>query len=122
MDEADLLGDRVSIISGGSLQCSGTPLFLKRYFGKGYFLTVVSNPSESDVFEQHRLTNFIASYVPGSKLRECFGHELAYTLPPSERATGGFTELFQQLEAQSINLGIESYGISDTTLEEVSVY
>uniref|UniRef100_A0A8C9PG07 ABC transporter domain-containing protein n=1 Tax=Spermophilus dauricus TaxID=99837 RepID=A0A8C9PG07_SPEDA len=33
MDEADLLGDRIAIISQGRLYCSGTPLFLKNCFG-----------------------------------------------------------------------------------------
>ncbi|CAD7090834.1 unnamed protein product [Hermetia illucens] len=30
MDEADVLGDRIAIMSGGKLQCSGTPFFLKK--------------------------------------------------------------------------------------------
>lgn len=38
MDEADVLGDRIAIMSGGKLQCSGTPFFLKKRFGTGYQL------------------------------------------------------------------------------------
>lgn len=34
MDEADLLGDRIVIMAGGELQCSGSPLFLKSKYGK----------------------------------------------------------------------------------------
>lgn len=41
MDEADLLGDRIAIISQGRLYCSGTPLFLKNCFGTGFYLTLV---------------------------------------------------------------------------------
>uniref|UniRef100_A0A8C4MGY5 ATP binding cassette subfamily A member 4 n=1 Tax=Equus asinus asinus TaxID=83772 RepID=A0A8C4MGY5_EQUAS len=41
MDEADLLGDRIAIISQGKLYCSGTPLFLKNCFGTGFYLTLV---------------------------------------------------------------------------------
>lgn len=33
MEEADLLGDRIAIISEGSIHCCGSPLFLKRKFG-----------------------------------------------------------------------------------------
>lgn len=40
MDEADLLGDRIAIISGGRLQCCGSSVFLKSHFGSGYYLTV----------------------------------------------------------------------------------
>lgn len=41
MDEADILGDRIAIISNGKLRCVGSPLFLKSRFGEGYNLTVV---------------------------------------------------------------------------------
>ena len=41
MDEADLLGDRIAIISNGKLRCVGSPLFLKSHFGDGYHLTLV---------------------------------------------------------------------------------
>lgn len=41
MDEADLLGDRIAIISQGRLYCSGSPLFLKNCFGTGFYLTLV---------------------------------------------------------------------------------
>lgn len=41
MDEADILGDRVAIISKGKLHCSGSPLFLKNSFGSGFYLTLV---------------------------------------------------------------------------------
>lgn len=41
MDEADILGDRVAIISQGKLFCSGSPVFLKNCFGSGFYLTLV---------------------------------------------------------------------------------
>lgn len=41
MDEADILGDRIAIISHGKLRCCGSSLFLKKCFGRGYYLTLV---------------------------------------------------------------------------------
>lgn len=41
MEEADLLGDRVAIISQGRLCCCGSSLFLKTRLGTGYYLTLV---------------------------------------------------------------------------------
>ena len=32
-DEADILGDRVAIMSLGSLECMGSPQFLKQHYG-----------------------------------------------------------------------------------------
>lgn len=40
MEEADVLGDRIAIMSQGSLMCCGSSLFLKRMAGGAYFLTV----------------------------------------------------------------------------------
>ncbi|NXM65532.1 ABCA1 protein, partial [Serilophus lunatus] len=41
MDEADILGDRIAIISHGKLCCVGSSLFLKNHLGTGYYLTLV---------------------------------------------------------------------------------
>ncbi len=35
MEEADVLGDRIAIMAGGQIKCCGTPMFLKKYYGKG---------------------------------------------------------------------------------------
>uniref|UniRef100_A0A3B3ZLS2 ABC transporter domain-containing protein n=1 Tax=Periophthalmus magnuspinnatus TaxID=409849 RepID=A0A3B3ZLS2_9GOBI len=41
MDEADLLSDRVAVVSQGRLLCCGSPIFLKNCFGSGFYLTLV---------------------------------------------------------------------------------
>uniref|UniRef100_A0A8C1RXW4 ATP-binding cassette, sub-family A (ABC1), member 4a n=1 Tax=Cyprinus carpio TaxID=7962 RepID=A0A8C1RXW4_CYPCA len=46
MDEADLLSDRVAIISQGCLYCCGSPLFLKNCLGAGFYLTLVRRIKE----------------------------------------------------------------------------
>ena len=46
MDEADILGDRIAIISHGKLRCCGSSLFLKKSFGSGYYLTLVRDGAE----------------------------------------------------------------------------
>ena len=40
MDEADYLGDRIAIMSKGSLRCCGSPLYLKSKYGSGYSLVL----------------------------------------------------------------------------------
>jgi len=40
MDEADILGDRIAIMSEGQLRCAGSSLFLKKEYGVGYQLTI----------------------------------------------------------------------------------
>ncbi|XP_051028674.1 phospholipid-transporting ATPase ABCA7 [Acomys russatus] len=41
LDEAELLGDRVAMVAGGSLCCCGSPSFLRQRLGCGYYLTLV---------------------------------------------------------------------------------
>lgn len=41
MDEADVLGDRIAIISHGKLCCCGSSLYLKSQYGSGFYLTLV---------------------------------------------------------------------------------
>lgn len=43
LDEAELLGDRVAVVASGSLCCCGSPLFLRRHLGCGYYLTLVKS-------------------------------------------------------------------------------
>lgn len=46
MDEADILGDRIAIISNGQLKCCGSSMFLKNNIGDGYHLTLVKSAPE----------------------------------------------------------------------------
>ena len=41
MDEADILGDRIGIMTKGKITCLGSSLFLKKKFGAGYNLTML---------------------------------------------------------------------------------
>jgi len=50
MDEADLLGDRIAIISNGELKCCGSSLFLKNTFCEGYHLKLVKQRYEHGTF------------------------------------------------------------------------
>ena len=49
MDEADILGDRIAIISSGQLRCSGSSLFLKSRFGSGYYLVLNKHMPGDDI-------------------------------------------------------------------------
>ena len=43
MDEADYLGDRIAIMSKGSLVTLGSNIYLKNKFGIGYNITFVKH-------------------------------------------------------------------------------
>lgn len=64
------------------------------------------------------ISNVIFKHVPEARLVEDLGHELTYILPYQSAKDGAFVELFHELDDRLTDLGISSYGISDTTLEE----
>ncbi|KAL8178295.1 UNVERIFIED_CONTAM: Retinal-specific ATP-binding cassette transporter [Gekko kuhli] len=155
MDEADILGDRVAIISQGKLHCSGSPVFLKNSFGSGFYLTLVrkmrnmqdcggkdasscslgskcscfcSNcvpANKAETLEQEldgdlsELNELIHHHVAEAKLIESIGQELVYLLPSKDFNQRAYASLFRELEETLSDVGLSSFGISDTPLEEV---
>ncbi|XP_060082289.1 phospholipid-transporting ATPase ABCA1-like [Ylistrum balloti] len=205
MDEADVLGDRIAIISQGKLCCCGSSLFLKSVYGNGYYLTMVqsngddqdddsddledrkdaikpsgkydrlnsfqmeerpmsggsiisgnstrtikqvepsmsetadegyadSNTERSDSdpptpppesatmipgFSVERVAAFVRKYVAKARLVEDNNAELTFQLPEQAAHEGKFQKMFKALEHCHKDLGISSFGISDTSLEEV---
>uniref|UniRef100_A0A663DNJ2 P-type phospholipid transporter n=1 Tax=Aquila chrysaetos chrysaetos TaxID=223781 RepID=A0A663DNJ2_AQUCH len=124
MDEADILGDRVAIISQGKLFCSGSPVFLKNCFGSGFYLTLFF-PCTCDLKNTYtysylnELAEVIHHHIPEAKLIESIGQELIYLLPNKHFKQRSYASLFRELEETLDDLGLSSFGVSDTPLEEV---
>ncbi|TSK45874.1 ATP-binding cassette sub-family A member 1 [Bagarius yarrelli] len=152
MDEADILGDRIAIISHGKLCCVGSSLFLKTHLGTGYYLTLVKKDQEASLSSSRNSTTtesyikkdeddsesssdaglgsdqesdaataigLILKHVPNARMVEDLGHEITFVLPYESAKDGAFVDLFHDLDDHLSALGISSYGVSDTTLEEI---
>ena len=78
MDEADLLGDRISIMDEGKVICLGSPMFLKNRFGIGYKLSITKKNQEPNL----EIDNFMATMFDCQikKLNE-ISHEVVYQIP-----------------------------------------
>ncbi|XP_019479349.1 PREDICTED: ATP-binding cassette sub-family A member 9-like [Hipposideros armiger] len=112
MDEADILADRKVFISNGKLKCAGSSLFLKKKWGIGYHLSLHLN----EMCEPDNVTSLVKQHIPDAKLTAQSDEKLVYTLP-LER-TNKFPDLYRDLDKCS-KQGIEDYGVSMTTLNEV---
>ncbi|KAK7833304.1 hypothetical protein U0070_017303, partial [Myodes glareolus] len=141
MDEADVLGDRIAIMVQGTLRCCGSSVFLKRLYGPfpllilrrvrhwrllvppfatppsqsgvGYHIVMVKEP-HCDIDEISKLIHYYAS---AATLETNVGNELSFILP--QEYTHRFEALFTALEENQEKLGISSFGVSITTMEEV---
>ncbi|OWZ22804.1 ABCA1 lipid exporter [Phytophthora megakarya] len=116
MDEADILGDRIAIMAEGEMRCCGSSLFLKNRFGAGYNLTLVKDDAKCD---DDTVAAFVKSYVPTAQLLSNVGSEIAFQLPL--QSSSSFATMFAQMDLQLQTLGLLSYGVSVTTLEEVFI-
>jgi len=83
--------------------------------GIGYHLTLVKN-SEA---RQKNITRIIRKFVPNVQKERRVGSELNYLLP--HESSPSFEELFNVLEQNRRALGIDSFGASVTTMEEVFI-
>ncbi|XP_037829220.1 retinal-specific phospholipid-transporting ATPase ABCA4a isoform X3 [Kryptolebias marmoratus] len=154
MDEADLLSDRVAIISQGRLYCCGSPIFLKNCFGAGFYLTLVrrmhhndlkgscdctqncsckcskcsrikadreENPSADRQLDGNvdSITALVHHHVPQARLIEAIGQELTFLLPNQDFQPRAYASLFRELEETLVDIGLSSFGVSDTSLEEI---
>jgi ATP-binding cassette, subfamily A (ABC1), member 3 len=63
MDEADILGDRIGIMSKGKMTCLGSSIFLKSKFGVGYNLTVVKTNNDPNTLLMTFLTEKLGDDV-----------------------------------------------------------
>lgn len=120
MDEADILADRKAVISKGKLRCCGSSLFLKNKFGIGYHLTLVLDGNG----RIHAITRLVTSHVAKAEKARRHGRELSFILP--HNSVDNFAQLFaaieQEIKTKGNRLGISSYGVSMTTLEEVFLH
>ncbi|CAC9461754.1 ATP-binding cassette protein subfamily A, member 6 [Leishmania infantum JPCM5] len=113
MDEADLLGHKIGIMSRGRMQCSGSSMFLKSRLGVGYNIVISVDPE----VDAEAIDRLVVSLVPGAEA-SCFnGCEIVYKLPMRDLEL--FPSLLESLEENGKDAGVRGYSLSATTLEEV---
>lgn len=113
MDEADILGDRIAIMAEGKVVCTGSSLFLKNRFGVGYNLVIAKNSRDP----APEIDKFVTSKIDNVKKLQEVSSEITYQLPSS--SSKQFKDFFQEFDQSLAQLGIRSYGVGITTLEEV---
>ncbi|XP_062900011.1 ATP-binding cassette sub-family A member 13-like isoform X2 [Mobula hypostoma] len=121
LDEADILSDRIVILEGGQLKCCGSPTYLKEQYGHGYSLIMSKKPSAEGSDEScdvGLVTSLVKEHIPQAFLKENAFGELTYIIPSAEDKTA-FEKLLHALDENMEKLYLNSYSISDTTLEEV---
>ena len=116
MDEADLLGSSVAIMSRGSLHSYGTPMYLKNNLGTGYVMRIaLVEPIEGP----DALLAEVRGVIPTAELRELKGQEISFSLPRDEAKN--FPAIIRHMEAREVRNkhGVISVSMAVATLEDV---
>ncbi|KAM7287002.1 phospholipid-transporting ATPase ABCA3-like [Ixodes scapularis] len=114
MDEADVLGDRIAIMANGRIRCMGSPAFLKQRFGTGYHMQV----NKAAFCNVSAIESLLRKYAPRAHLQSDSDNEAVFVL--GQIGTTRHTiAMFRDLEQGKDKLGIESLGLTVTTLEDV---
>jgi ABC-type multidrug transport system ATPase subunit len=110
MEEAEVCCQRIGIMAKGKLRCIGSPTRLKHLYGCGYKLSI-----HSDYLDDAE--RFIFSILPvGSTRLHSFRASRRYGFAPDAFQ---LSHVFDQLSTHASLHGIKSWGISQTTLDEI---
>eukprot|EP00474_Spongospora_subterranea_P002941 CRZ03399.1 hypothetical protein [Spongospora subterranea] len=116
VEEAESQADRIGIMAAGTLQCLGSNIFLRKYLGSGYTLSISSQYRNSDA-GNGRITVAISQNVKGAQLVSCHGGELIFTLP--QQIAAEFQDIFKWIERHKHELGIKDYTLTPSRLVDV---
>ncbi|KAF9085053.1 hypothetical protein BGX23_010001 [Mortierella sp. AD031] len=139
MEEADILSDRIAIMTSGRLRCIGTSLHLKELYGSGFRLNVSSKPGRLDEacesierqilsgLKYKRIDKFTNATTFEFELQQDQQHQYASGHRghgyggQQQQDRGQLSTIFSQLSQPSRFPAIEDWGLSQTTLEDVFI-
>ncbi|KAI8606351.1 P-loop containing nucleoside triphosphate hydrolase protein [Dissophora ornata] len=126
MEEADILSDRIAIMTLGRLRCIGTSLHLKELYGSGFRLNISSKPGKL----QEACESVEKQILKGFNFRRIdkFTNATTYEFDPQQQdrqgqtaSTGQLSRVFSCLSQAGMFPAIEDWGLSQTTLEDVFI-
>ncbi|CAF0703608.1 unnamed protein product [Brachionus calyciflorus] len=125
MEECEALSTRLGIMVNGQFKCLGSVQQLKNKYGKGYTLILKCRNTVDFGSQVLKVEQFVANNIKFSKLKDRQQDTLFYQIEIEENIVYGqdevqtIADLFSLLETNKENLKLETYSLSQTTLEQV---
>ncbi|CAF3866131.1 unnamed protein product, partial [Rotaria sp. Silwood2] len=117
MDECERICNRLGIMFNGQLACLGTIQHLKSKFGQGYTIEIKVRSTPNDASETN-IQN-VQSFLLSQTQLNVEIREITYSTGSFQVKQGTPADLFELLEQNKQQLNIETYTISQTTLEQI---
>jgi len=112
LEEAEVLCDRVGIMTRGLMRTLGTPAHLRMQFDQGYKFMLAVDAAEHEA----PANAFVQELLPGTALRDSINGVVTFDVP---KAGVVMSRLFAEMEQNKARLHVKDWGLSHTTLEEV---
>jgi ABC-type multidrug transport system ATPase subunit len=109
MEEADVLGDRIGIMASGRIRAVGGSLALKKQYGSGYKISIITEPTMQTAVKQ-----IIKNNMPSARLEDDAAGSLIYCFPESDLVN--VSSVVKKLCEERT---VKEWGISQTSLEQV---
>jgi ABC-type multidrug transport system ATPase subunit len=116
MEEAESLSNTITIMASGRLRCYGSSLHLKQRYGKGLQIEIQCKEGGDEAAKNW----FKSTFVRGHETVEEYRLTLRYAVPRDQYP---MSEVFRIMESgkQSEDTGIDSYSVSETSLDQLFV-
>ena len=114
MEECDALCGRLAIMVNGQLKCLGSPQRIKDKYGDGYSVILKVTGAAPDI---EPAKTFMKEQFPGATLKESHHGYLRYQMAKSFMQS--LSIIFKLLEEAKLQLNLEDYMVSQTSLDEV---
>ena len=116
LDEAEYLGDRIGIMHNGHFICCGTSSYLKSKYPCGFNLNLLLNPSISKEHHKRQLYNQLIQFEPNIEIKISSKGLFSINIQSNNK---NIKEIFEVIENNKEEYGIEDYTVSSTSLEDV---
>ncbi|KAL7747932.1 hypothetical protein RI367_006679 [Sorochytrium milnesiophthora] len=112
MEEADVLGDSIAIMAKGRLRALGASVHLKRSYGEGYRIGLTTTQQTTDATKK-----LVSAHISEAELEDDSAGSLIYRVPAAHiDKVPNFVKVLESDEGSRL---VQSWGLSQTTLEEI---
>eukprot|EP00761_Pharyngomonas_kirbyi_P005605 gb/GECH01005610.1/.p1 GENE.gb/GECH01005610.1/~~gb/GECH01005610.1/.p1 ORF type:complete len:876 (+),score=173.56 gb/GECH01005610.1/:1-2628(+) len=111
LEEADILSDRIGIMSQGSLRCLGSALHLKNKFGEGFRVSITFDPEH---VEESKIA--FQNMFPHSQLVTAFSGNCVFEVSKEDQK---LSKMVADIESKRESMHIKEWSLTQTTLEDV---
>jgi len=111
MEEADIICNRIGIMSHGALKCIGPNVRLKNKFGEGYMLKI----SFEDQMEK-KIIKLIKKKLPTAELSESFSGSMTFRIPSKDLV---MSSLLKMMIKKKDKFSIYDWGITQSSIQDV---